>query len=259
MFCNSCGKDIPDNSQSCRFCGQAYVAIPIAAEVPVSGAGVPSRDTLRRPLNSSTWSRFVLGPSRKIYGTLERGTFIRNAVVISLRVTAILLLLIGILLLVEALKLSFGLPTAQGTVGGLILSFLSAGAIAACCQVLLYRAETIGELGESSFTVIPILSILMRAMGEIYAVCGVAIGVGGCLFIWISGESPSNFLGQISPLLPSAPSGGTFLDGVILLAWTGLGSFGILLLFYFLAEVIVIAADIARNVRLLVNSRGAEQ
>jgi len=256
MFCDNCGRSIPDNSQSCSFCGQVFAKAAAAAS-PLSTGGTPRSATVN-PSGPSGWSSIVLGPSRKVLEAVERGVVIRAAVAVALRVLAVLFVIGGILLLIQLLKFSFNLPTAQGTAGGLILTLLLLGAIAASCQVLLYRAESVSALGESPFTVIPIVSILLRAMGELYAVAGIAVGVGGCLFVWFSGESPLGMLGGIAPFLPSVPAGGTFLDGVVLLAWAGLGSFALLLIFYFLAEAIVVMADIARNVRPLVKAGGTK-
>jgi len=255
MYCDNCGKSIPDNARACGYCGQVYAKEAAAApsfQNGGPGSGVPAG--ARYP---SGWSGLVLSPARKILETLERGSVIRATVAMALRILAILFVLGGIFLLIETLKMSFSLPTAQGTVGGLIFAASLAAMIAASCQVLLYRAESITSLGESLFTVIPILSILLRAVGEIYAVIGIAIGVGGCLFLWFSGESPLRMLGGMAPFFLSGARGGTFLDGLVLLAWSGLGSFGLLLFCYFLAESILIMADIARNVRLLVKASGS--
>jgi hypothetical protein len=47
-------------------------------------------------------------------------------------------------------------------------------------------------------------------------------------------------------------SGGTFVDGVLFLVWAAVLSFVSLVVFYFLAEGVVVVVDIARNIRLLV-------
>lgn len=75
------------------------------------------------------------------------------------------------------------------------------------------------------------------------------------MFIWLSGMSPLRFLPGIGEMLP-AISGGTFLDGVLFLVWAAVLSFVFLVVFYFLAEAVVVLVDIARNVRLLVRQSG---
>jgi hypothetical protein len=209
------------------------------------------------PQNPSIWSRMILGPSRWVFGSLERGSFIRRAVSLALRLSAVLNLFGGIYLIIQALKFSFGLPTGEGTAGGLFFTLLLVLNIAAQIQVLLYRAESVASLGESPFTVIPILSILSRLLGEQFAITGLTIGVGGCAYILVTGGSPIQLVNMIAPFLPVSASGGTFIDGVIWLAWALLISFSALLVFYFIAESILLFADIARNVRSLVKAKGA--
>jgi hypothetical protein len=175
-------------------------------------------------------------------------------VVFALRAFGVLTALGGLYVLVGILKYSFQLPT-QGTVGGLLFAIIFAAAIAALFQILFYRAESVRDLGQSPFTVIPIFSILFRTLGETNATFGVAVGVGGCLFVWLSGMSPLRFLPVLGEMSPAA-TGGTFLDGVSFLLSAAVLSFVLLLGFYFLAEAVVVVVDIACNVRLLVQQGG---
>jgi hypothetical protein len=180
---------------------------------------------------------------------LDRGNVIRTAVVYALRILGALTVLSGIFMLVEILKISFQLPT-QGTVGGVLFALIFVVAIAAVTQILFYRADTVRDLGESPFTIIPIFSILFRTLGETFATWGVAMGLGGCLFVWVSGRNPVEMLPGLGQMLPTV-SGGTFVDGLMFLVWTALASFAALVIFYFLAESTLVIVDIARNVRLL--------
>jgi hypothetical protein len=189
---------------------------------------------------------------RPILDALSDGRVIRTSVEYALRVLGILCLLGGIYLLVEILKASFELPT-EGTIGGLILAVIFIAAVLAVVQIFFYRAGTIRKLGESQFTVIPIFSILFRAFGEIYTTFGVAVAVGGCLFIWFTKENPLYLLGGIGRFFdPSLSPEGTFLGGLLFLIYGGLLSFVILIVFYFLAESVVVLVDVAKNIRLLV-------
>jgi hypothetical protein len=254
MFCDNCGKTIPDNSPSCGFCGHVFAASAPPSYPGPAGGGPP----VSYP-HVSIWSRLIFGPFRWVYETLERGSFIRRAVALTLRILAIIVVVTGgIYVITPGLKYSFNFPTSQGTAGGLLVTLLMTVAIAAIFEVLLYRAESVASLGESPFTVIPILSIFSRMVGEIYAILGLTMGVGGCLFIWIAGFSPYSVLNQVAPFMPTPPPGVTFLDGLYFLGIFALFSFVAILLFYFLAESIVLVADIARNVRLLVKAKGAE-
>jgi hypothetical protein len=191
---------------------------------------------------------------RPILKALDQGNAIRTAVVLALRILGVLSVLVGLYVLIEILKLSFQLPT-QGTIGGLLFAIVFIAGVASLFQIFFYRAESVRDLGESPFTVIPIFSILFRTLGETYAASGLAVGVGGCIFVWFSGMSPVQLLPGVGGILP-APAGGTFLDGVLFLVWVCAASFTALIVFYFLGEAIVVIADIARNVRSLARERG---
>jgi hypothetical protein len=193
-------------------------------------------------------SKFFFYP---VLQALGNGKIIRKSVAVGLQVLAVLSLLGGAYLLVQILKLAFQLPT-DGTVGGLLFAIVFLGMILAIAQVFWYRARSVLELGESPFTVIPIVSILFRTIGEVYATLGFSIAVGGCLFIWFSKTNPSVLLGALSGLLPSASGEASFLGGLTFLVYLSLASFVALILFYFLAESSIVLVDVAKHVRMLV-------
>jgi hypothetical protein len=197
----------------------------------------------------------VLPLTQNVIDTLQQGTVIRKGVTWALRIMAALAVLGGIYTLIEMLKFSFQLPT-SGTIGGLLAAVLLAGGIAATVQILLARAVSVDELGESQFTVIPIISVLFRAAGEIGAAVALTTGVGGCIFFWFSGQSPAGIL----PMAGIAPSGGdnAFLGGLMFLAGMAVTAFLALVIAYFFAESTMLLADIARNIRLLVVHSGAD-
>lgn len=185
---------------------------------------------------------------RPILEALNDGKLIRTSMALILQVIGVVSLLAGAYVLVEMLKISFRLQT-EGTIGGLILAILFVAAVLGMVQVLFYRAANIRELDDSPYTVIPICSILLRALGEIYALFGVAVGVGGCIFIWLSGSNPFFLLPGIGGMFPVVAADRTFLGGLLFLLNFGLVSFAGVIAFYFLAESIVVMVDIAKNTR----------
>jgi hypothetical protein len=194
----------------------------------------------------------------RVLKVLDQGKVIRFSITLALRILAIVTILGGLYLLIDMLKLSFRLPT-EGTIGGLIFALIFIAAIACVAQVYLYRANSVKELGDSPFTVIPIVSILFRTAGEIYATWFSALGVGGCIFVWFSGFSPMQLLGPLGETLPSAPTGSTFLTGISFLVLCALMAFLGLVAFYFLAEATLVVVDIARNIRTLAAQKGTDK
>jgi hypothetical protein len=198
-------------------------------------------------------SKFFFYP---VLQALNDGKIIRKSVAAGLQVLAVLSVLGGAYLLIEILKIAFQLPN-EGTIGGLLFAIIFLAAILAIGQVFWYRANSVRELGESPFTVIPIVSILFRMIGEVYATLGLSVGVGGCLFIWFSRNNPFWLLRGLGGILPSASPETSFMGGVSFLVYLTLASFVALILFYFLAESSVVLVDVATHVRMLVRQGGA--
>jgi hypothetical protein len=208
------------------------------------------------PMANQTYSNVsLLTFLHPILDKLSEGKVIRNSIAFALQVLGILNVVAGIYLIVEILKAAFRIESTGATIGGLLFVVFSAASVLAIQQICSYRARSIRALGDSPFTVIPIFSILMRATGEMLAVSWLALGVGGCLLLWFGG-------GYLLSLIPMARSSGlfgidsgesSFLAGIVFLLSNGLLAFLALIFFYFLAEVVVVGADIARNVRLLLS------
>jgi hypothetical protein len=176
-----------------------------------------------------------------------------------MRVGAVLILLGGLLVVIQILKMSFQISSAMATIGGLMVAVLLAVAFFAVAQIYLFRAQSVHDLEDSPFTIIPIVSILFRASGEAYAVGALAFGVGGCLFTWLSGMSPTMLLPGLGGLMPPIPGlnemgGQSFVSGLVFLVTMIIAAFGALVAFYALSELVVVLVDIAINVRRLVKA-----
>jgi len=197
----------------------------------------------------------VLTVTRTVLVALSQGKVIRSSIATAMQIGAILVLLFALLALVAILKVSFQLPSIAATVGGIIVAVSLTAAFFAMAQIYLFRAQSVRELPDSPFTIIPILSILLRAAGETYAVLALFFGIGGCLFIWLSGMSPASLAPGLEILVPSLPGAGEggagLLDGLIFLARIWFAAFVALIIFYAFAEMVVVGVDIALNVRKL--------
>ena len=235
MFCTECGATLSSLDKTCPACGTK-----VEQDNPVPVTVLAYRK-----------SGFgVLGITRTVLRALSEGRVIRSSIAIVLQVAAVLVVLGSLLALLQILKLSFQFPSATATVGGIVVAICLAAAVFAIFQIYLFRAQSIRELEDSPFTVVPILSILFRAAGETYAALALAVGVGGCAFTWLSGMSPRSLLSGLGDLLPNMPAGGeSFLDGAIFLAALTAVAFLALVLFYALAELVVVTVDIAINMR----------
>jgi hypothetical protein len=258
MFCTECGGNVSASDRVCPSCG-----VRLQEDRPAPRAAVPvAVRTMAADYKKPGFG--VISVTRSILGALAEGSVIRNAIALVMRVLAVLILVGGLLVVVQVLKMSFQISSAAATIGGLLVAVLLACASFAVAQIYLYRAQSVHDLEDSPFTIIPILSILFRASGEAYAVGALAFGVGGCLFTWLSGMSPMLLLSGLGGFMPPIPGlnelgggGQSFVSGLVFLVTMIIAAFGALVAFYALSELVIVLVDIAINVRRLVKGQAS--
>ena len=191
---------------------------------------------------------------RPVIEALEDGRVIRMVIASLLRIAGVFVVIATIGAIVVVIRMSSSLPIVFVTV--MVLTLL--GAAIGIGQVLLHRASTIGGLGDSTYTVIPIVSTLLRAAGEVYAVFATCLGVGGALALWLTKTNPTALLPWAGAVLPDAVvrAGASFVAGLLFLVLALAAAFVVLLLSYLAAETSLVFADIARNTRKLVAHQG---
>ncbi len=191
------------------------------------------------------------------FHALSDGKLIRLTVAWVLRILAVLMALLGLFCCIYFLRIGFnardnemGMRSSGILIGcflfalfGLAWGYLAAG-------ILAFRARSVTELGDSQFTVLSILSLLFRLNGELAFVTYSLLGVGGCLFMWLTDFSPFSELGLLGERLPFAESMGSgFLGGVEFAVLMLLIAFVSIVFLYALAELTVVSAEIALNTR----------
>jgi len=187
-----------------------------------------------------------------VLDALNDGRVIRKVVAAALRVLGVIFALGGLVLVIDILKYSFRPDTTtETTLGGMLFSVILLAAFACLVEIHFYRARSIGRLGETGFTVIPVVSILCRPAGEAYATLLVGVGIGGCAFLWLAKVSPLAFLSAMGGLLPASNLEASFLGGALLLIEMCLLALAVLAGFYAAAEGLLLAVDVAGNVRRL--------
>jgi hypothetical protein len=200
----------------------------------------------------------ILNP---FFRALSDGKLIRMIVAWVLRILAVLVALAGLLWFIKLVSWgikaeSFAAGNETQTTGillgcilfaliGLVWGYIGAGLLA-------FRAGSIAELEESNFTVLSILSILLRLNGELMFITYSLLGVGGCIFVWLVSSSPYGemglgMLGAQIPFMGRHASG--FLGGIELAILLLLIAFVSIVVFYALAEGTVVLVEIALNTR----------
>lgn len=191
------------------------------------------------------------------FHALSDGKLIRLTVAWVLRILAIITALTGLLGFIAVIGFTFraseeglGTRSAGILIGGVLLAlfalawgYLSAG-------ILVFRANSVKELGDSHFTVLSILSLLFRLNGELMFVMYSLLGIGGCLFVWFTDFSPFSELGMLGEEIPFASRAGTgFLGGIEFAVIFVLIAFAGIVFSYALAELSVVLVEIALNTR----------
>ena len=252
MYCENCGREIADHSPACNYCGHVQGPARGGGAMPPQSAPPSYSKPYRRGAGGPF---LVLWPYRFVLQALESGSIIRIGVTLALRLLGGLTALAGVYAVIELLKVAFNSRTSD-TIAEILVAALIGLAFFSAFQVFFYRAASVSELGSSSFTVMEIASILLRTIGEVYAISAAVVGVAGCLFTWFVGIRGGNFGASFFPALPISMDN-QFLFGLAFLVFLNLVGFGVLILFYFLAETVVVMADIAINIRSLVKASGA--
>lgn len=185
-----------------------------------------------------------------ILDSLNKGSLIRG-------IMAALFRIIGILIFVGIVYLFFSTISNAPDFWFVLLLLLVLAASFLIAWTWFYHAKNIIDFEDSDYSAIPIVSNIFRALGETYAIFATAVAIGGTLMSWFSdyGGAAYQFtrflyLLPISGLLP-IEVGGRFLNGLIFLITCLITAYVILLFAYFIAENILVLADIAKNTMMM--------
>lgn len=179
---------------------------------------------------------------------LSQGNFFRKAYAIVLQVLAVLVVIAALVGWIQVWKLVSG-AAIDAILGIIIFQFLFVIAIYMVVHAILIRAGDISGLPESDFTVIPIVSISLKLIGEIYACFVATVSVGGGIAMWLKSDAFFMIRGS-APFMPIFGGGEGFFGGLLFIAGGLFAAFIALVFFYFLAEAVVVMVDIAKNTKI---------
>lgn len=193
-----------------------------------------------------------------ILDSLNKGSLIRG-------IMAGLFRIIGTLIFVGIVYLFFStISNAPDFWFVLLLLFVLAASFL-IAQTWFYHAKAIVGFEDTDYSVIPIVSNLLRALGETYAIFATAVGGGATLMYWFSNYSGMMYdftrylyLLPLGGLLPFG-SESRFIGGLVFLLILLITAYVILLITYFLAENILVLVDIAKNTKLMSEGKTEEK
>jgi hypothetical protein len=179
----------------------------------------------------------------------------------ALRVFAVLTSIGALVAWMQLWKLVFHMSGAA-ILGGVLFQGVFVVGAYMVVHTLWIRAADIRAIGSSEFTIIPIVSIFLRMLGEVYACISVAAGVGGGVLQLFAGYSvlASRAIRSVPGMgweqslffgLFGGDSTSSFVSAFMLMVSGVIGAVFWLALFYLASEFIVVLVDIARNTRAL--------
>jgi hypothetical protein len=178
---------------------------------------------------------------------ISQGLILKKIYSIILKVLAVFTGIAGLVVWIYGWKTVFTSDDIGVILGGIVVELLLVILLYALIHILVIRAENIQDLPEAGYEIIPIMSLSLKLAGELYACFIAFLGVGGGIFHWLAGGSLANFFQN--PYLLRLPEfnriQNVFASGLITIILGVLEAFGILILFYFLAELMNILVDIA--------------
>ncbi len=188
---------------------------------------------------------------RSVLTFIGEGRLFTGIVAGALRVLAVLLSLGALIAWLQMWRTVFNMGYVA-ILGGLLFQVFFVVGVYMVVHTFWIRAADIQVVHAPEFTVIPILSILLKMLGEVYACISLALGVGGgvaALFgdylgipgIGVPQSLLYDLLGSRSP----------FIAAVLLAVGGAIAAVVWLFLFYVASEMLVALVDIARNTRTL--------
>lgn len=179
---------------------------------------------------------------------LSHGKLLNKTFAMAIRILAVAIGFAALVGWIVAWKTVFGLsPLAM--IGGIVFQVLYVVAVYIVVHTLLIRSVNISALPETEYTVIPIVSICFRLIGEIYAGFVTVMAVAGGIFTWFAGSSITEVFQSLTPFVPHFGDE-SLLGGLSFMVGGLLSSFGMLILMYFLSESVVVMVDLARNMKV---------
>lgn len=269
MFCPACGASNPDDARFCAACAKPLA--PAAGAAPAQPPVPPAQPPVTPPRDPYAGAQPAYQPPAappmdvskiffipRMLEYISQGGLFRRIVATFLNVGAVIS---GIGWLVLAVLLTKGYFDFGGIaiLGGLLAFPLALFAGYMVVHSLIVRARSIRELPQAEYTVIPIMSILLKLNGELGLIAGLAFGLQGMLLTWFLGQSPlSSFnpYGGYGYGYSSSPAEG-FILGIVFLLGMVIYGFLALLVNYLFSELVVILADIAKDVRVMRNGKAA--
>lgn len=261
MFCPRCGQQNQDDAAFCLRCAaslQSPSEVSPPAQRPVGHAETasgypPAPEAVApaaTPRESFNTSRLFF--MSRVIDYVSHGSLFRKIVAGYLVVGAVITVLAGLTATVLAL-MAFVDYGGLAILGGVLTIPVVLIGTYMLSHTMLIRARTVRAIPDSEYTVIPIVSILFKLTGELALIGCTVTGVWAMLTTWFLGSSPLGMYGGYG-----MGGGEAFIFGVLALVAMVVYGFVALLLSYLMSELVVVVADIARDLRVIRHAQAGD-
>jgi hypothetical protein len=191
---------------------------------------------------------------RPVVERVNQGPFFRSKFALLVRAIAVLFAL-GVLLVIINMWRG-GLSDAPGGTifAGIVLQLFLAAGTFLVVQTAFVRAGDITSMLEGTYVVIPVAAVVLKLLGEVYAIMGIALAIGGTLAMWIKGAAPgAMFFHDVEVFLPTTAFfraiDNAFLGGLAFLVTGIIAALLWLVFFYLLADILTVLGDVGTSAR----------
>ena len=173
---------------------------------------------------------------RPLLKQLESAAFVHRLVSITLRAVAALVILFSLVGFFKVGKVIFELPP-SGILGGIFFQVCFILAIYSVVHAIIIRARDIENLDKEVHSVFPVLTLLIKLIGEAVAFFIALVAIGGGVYVWFTGRSVATIMNPLPVFLPSFGDA-TFMGGIEFMVGGVLTAIASLIAMYALSETI---------------------
>lgn len=166
---------------------------------------------------------------------LNKPGFLNSLVAVALRVLSAVVVLVSLASIFTAGKVTFSLQ-AHSIMGGILFQIFYIVAIYSVVHAILIRARDIEHLPTSEFMVLPMGSLLLKLIGEVYAFFVAMTAIGGGIFVWFTNQPVSAIMSPVPWFFP-VPHSPNFTGGITIMLGGTLLAAAVLIGFYMLSEL----------------------